>query len=94
MLKVRVLLVYQQSRTYLKPWHHVMSGAIYATLQGSTSMLPLSRRRAKKNAFCLFPLNEFIRGFLKWCAIINPRFAYLLTYLFPQFLYINKNSNA
>jgi len=42
------LVTYQPSLAYLKPWHHVMSGAIYATLLGSTPMLPLSRRRAKK----------------------------------------------
>ena len=42
------LVTYKPYLTYLKPWHHVMSGAIYATLLGSMSMLPLSRRRAKK----------------------------------------------
>ena len=40
-------LVYQPSLTYLKPWHHVLFGVIFATSLGLTSMLPLSRHRAK-----------------------------------------------
>jgi len=63
------------SHAYLKPWHHVMSGAIYATSLGSTSMLPLSRRRAKKRrincyvvvscyvtASCHFNCQRFLLG--------------------------------
>jgi len=44
-----VTLVYQPALTYLKPWHHVLFGVIFATSLGSMSMLhALSRRRAKK----------------------------------------------
>jgi len=45
-----VTLVYQPSLTYLKPWHHALSGAVYATLLGSTSTLPLSRCRHRRRA--------------------------------------------
>jgi len=43
-----VTRVYEPSLTYLKPWHHVLFGVMFATSLGPTSMLPLSRRRAKK----------------------------------------------